>query len=226
MKLQTIGWFLVSIIVIGAGFYIYNDIYSKSAQEIAQNEEIYLENELNLEKGEQNGIIITPIKNENTINIPVPDLNKPIIFGDNVSDKEKELAVLKIDKLTEELKKDNNFFSNWIELGLYRKLIGDYEGAVEVLEYVNLMWPKNDISFNNLGDLYGYYLNNQQKAEKNFLKAIENSPNTIGYYLKMMEFYLDVVKNTGKARQIIERGIQSNSASEELKSFLKNPNLQ
>ena len=46
MKLQTLWWVLIGVIVISAGFYIYNDIYSKSVQEEVQNEEIQLEDGL------------------------------------------------------------------------------------------------------------------------------------------------------------------------------------
>jgi tetratricopeptide (TPR) repeat protein len=226
MKSQIIWWFLVGIIAIGVGFYIYNDIYFKPPQEIAQNKKIQLENEFNLEEGGQNGITITPVKNENTINIPIPDLNRPIIFDDNVSEGVRKTTTEKINKLTEELKKDNSFFSNWIELGLYRKSIGDYIGARDIWEFLSVTSPQNSVSFRNLGDLYSYYLVDKQKAEENFLKAIEINPNEIEYYLKTMEFYRDVMKDVVKARQIIEQGINSNPASEELKSSLNNLNLQ
>lgn len=189
MKSQIIGWFLVGIIAVGVGFYIYKDISPKPKQEIVQKQEIYLEDDLNLEEGNQNGIEITPVEKKTPIEISIPDLNKPIIFADDISDEVRKTTTEKINKLTEELKKDNNLFSNWIELGLYRKLIKDYEGAKEVWEYTNLVWPKNNISFNNLGDLYHFYLKDFPKAEQNLRTAIENNKQNTGTYTALHELY-------------------------------------
>ena len=59
---------------------------------------------------------------------------------------------------------------NWLVLGVYRKMIGDYESAKEVWEYASAIRPQNSVSFNNLGELYAYYLKDNAKAEKIILK--------------------------------------------------------
>ncbi|MBT4894705.1 hypothetical protein HON59_01400 [bacterium] len=211
MKLQTLWWVLIGVIVISAGFYIYNDIYSKSVQEVVQNEEIQLEDGLILEEGSQGGITIAPIENKkNTISTPVPDLNQPIIFGDNVSDREKELATEKINKLTKELKKDSSFFSNWIELGLYRKSIGDYAGARDAWKYANVLQPLNFLPYNNLGDLYHFYLKDYPKSEENFQKAIEHSVENTGVYIGLHELYKYSYKqDTTSVVDILLEGIET-----------------
>ena len=74
MKLQTLWWVLIGVIVISAGFYIYNDIYSKSVQEVVQNEEIQLEDGLILEEGSQGGITIAPIEKATTTESRIPKI--------------------------------------------------------------------------------------------------------------------------------------------------------
>jgi tetratricopeptide (TPR) repeat protein len=205
MKSQIIWWFLIGVIAIGVGFYIYKDISSKPQQDIVQ--ELSLNN---LDKEEDYKVEIIPIENESSANIPIPDLDKPIIFGDNVSEEVRKTTTEKINILIEELKKDNNLFSNWIELGLYRKLIEDYEGAEEVWKYASIVWPKNTISFSNLGDLYHYYLKDFPKAEQNLRVAIENDKNNAQAYIALHELYKYSYKqDTALAESVLLEGILS-----------------
>ena len=107
-------------------------------------------------------------------------------------------------------------------LGVYRKIIGDYEGAREVWEYASAIRPQNSVSFNNLGELYAYYLKNNKKAEENYAKAIENDPSAIYIYRNFFDFYRYFAKDTAKARAILEKGIAANPAtSSDLKNLLK-----
>ena len=49
----------------------------------------------------------------------------------------------KIQDLSSQLKKDSDNLENWLVLGIYRKIIGDYEGAKEVWEYASAIRPQN-----------------------------------------------------------------------------------
>jgi tetratricopeptide (TPR) repeat protein len=83
----------------------------------------------------------------------------------------------------------------WISLGQLRKVIGDYEGARDAWEFGGLLRPQNSATFNNLGALYGLYLNNLPKAEANYLQSVENDPANIPSYIDLAELYW----NTGEA---------------------------
>jgi tetratricopeptide (TPR) repeat protein len=228
-KTQTILGVLVVVIVAGGvGFYIYKDTSSISNSEETSVQE-QVSNVVTKEVGNGTEVVgngnysveIIPIEGTSSIvDIPVPNLNNPVIFGENTSDEARNIITKKIDKLIKELKEDNNLFQDWMELGLYRKMIGDYEGARDAWEYAGAIRPQNSLSFRNLGDLYGYYLKEPKKAEENFLKAIKNAPSQIEYYFKTTEFYREVMKDTVKARKIVEQGIESNESSEELKLLL------
>ena len=81
-----------------------------------------------------------------------------------------KIVTAKIQDLSSQLKKDSDNLENWLVLGVYRKMIGDYESAKEVWEYASAIRPQNSVSFNNLGELYAYYLKDNAKAEKIILK--------------------------------------------------------
>lgn len=106
-------------------------------------------------------------------------------------------------------------------MGSLYKIIEDYDGARVAWEYAGVVSPSSSMWLRNLGDLYGYYLNNPQKAEESLLSAIQKSPQEIEYYFKIVEFYRDITKNTAKARTIVKNGIISNPESEDLKLLLK-----
>mgnify|MGYP001580558355 CR=1 FL=1 len=82
---------------------------------------------------------------------------------------------------------------DWIAIGVIKKFFNDYEGARDVWEYAGVLYPKNGLSFANLGNLYGFYLGDATKAEANFLRAIENDPYQVGYYINLADFYSHVL---------------------------------
>jgi tetratricopeptide (TPR) repeat protein len=158
-----------------------------------------------------------------TSNINMPDLDRPINMPDSLPEDAQKIAREKIEDIAKNLKENPKLFNYWLELGVYRKMINDYEGAAEVWEYAGVISPKNSTSFNNLGDIYAYYLKDNKKAEENFLKALENDPNKIYIYRNVYEFYRYVMKDTEKSRQILEKGIELNlDTSQDLQNLLNN----
>jgi tetratricopeptide (TPR) repeat protein len=153
--------------------------------------------------------------------ISPPDLNRPLIFPTDMPREKQEEMRLKLNMIAAALKADQNLFSQWIELGLYRKAIGDYEGAREAWEYASAIRPKNSLSFGNLGYLYGYYLNDPVKAERNFLTALDNDHTLLYLYAQTAEFYRYVLKDEEKAQEILRRGVAMNPDNQDFKILLK-----
>jgi len=176
-------------------------------------------------EGDMKGVKIEPIaitKDKPAINVPLPDLNKEIKITADMSEDAKKIATTRIQDLSSQLKKDSDNLENWLVLGVYRKMIGDYEGAKELWEYAGAIRPQNSISFNNLGELYAYYLKDNAKAEENYKKAIENDPSAIYIYRNFFDFYRYFAKDTAKARAILEQGIAANpTTSSDLKNLLE-----
>ena len=71
-----------------------------------------------------------------------------------------------------------------------------------------------------MGDLYAYYLRDNQKAEENYLEALELGPSQTYLYFKTAEFYRDFLLDSQKARVIVQKGLINNPNSQELKDLL------
>ena len=214
MKKEKLVFILICIIAVAGIFYVAYQGFSKKNETATVN--------LKPINGENDK---TKLATTTQINkISVPNLSGPILFKDSVSTKTKEEITKKMKDLSEELGKDNDYFDGWIQLGLYRKNIGDYDGAQQAWEYAGLIRPENSLSFGNLGMLYGYYLKDNIMAEKSFIKATKNDKTLIYLYAQFASFYHEVLKNDTKAKAILEQGIAANPgpASQDLQNLLKN----
>lgn len=231
MKKKIIFTLLTIAVLAGVGFYIKNNLF-KTNQARPAIQELSLDKNKTVNiggvtiqgDGGMKGVKIEQVeipKNKITVNAPIPNLNREIKITTDMSDDVKKIVTAKIQDLSSQLKKSSNYLENWLILGTYYKMIGDYEGAKLAWEYITVIAPKNGLAFRNLGDLYGYYLGNPQKAEENFLKAIQNDPNQIEYYFKIVDFYREITKDLAKARAILEKGIAANPSSADLKNLLE-----
>ena len=151
---------------------------------------------------------------------PIPDLDREIVFKEGFSADAQQLIIDDIEKISRELKDDPTFFGNWLYLGLNREAIGDYEGARQVWEYAKLVRSNNFVVRGNLGDLYAYYLKDNQKAEENYLKALELGPRQTYLYFKTAEFYRDFLLDNQKAKETVQTGLINNPTSQDLKNLL------
>ncbi|PIR88907.1 MAG: hypothetical protein COU07_03350 [Candidatus Harrisonbacteria bacterium CG10_big_fil_rev_8_21_14_0_10_40_38] len=104
--------------------------------------------------------------------------------------------------LNEGLKNTPDNIDLWIQVGIIKKIFNNYNGARDAWEYAKIVNPKHSTPYYNLGGLYGSYIKDFEKAEENYLKAIEIDP-TLGYlYLGLADFYENFY--TEKADQAIE----------------------
>lgn len=230
MKKKILFIIFVLLICGGLGFYFYKKLSPKR-----QNQDIVVEklnnNSVNIGgvsiqgEGDMNGVKIEKVdipKEKPTINIPTPDLNRDIKIIGEMSEDARRIATDKIKDISSQLKKDSNNLENWLLLGIYRKMINDYEGAILAWEYAGAISPQSSTPLNNLGDLYAYYIKDEIKAEEYFLQAIKVDPSNIYLYFKITDFYRDFKKDMNKARAILEKGIAANpSTSSDLKSLLE-----
>jgi len=97
---------------------------------------------------------------------------------------------------------------DWIAVGVIKKFFNDYEGVRDAWEYAGVLYPANALSFANLGNLYGFYLHDNEKAEFNFRKAIANDPYQLSYYLSLASFYKEAdVSKKDKVPEVILLGL-------------------
>ena len=130
-------------------------------------------------------------------------------------------ARAEMEELISKLKKNPSNAALWLELGLYRKESGDYEGARQAWEFAHELQPENSVIADNLGVLYGYYLKNGLSSEEFFLAAIALEPNSIHLRLRLFELYRDVLKDKTKARASIEEALKDNPGDEQLTALLE-----
>lgn len=142
--------------------------------------------------------------------IPTPDLERPVKFDPKLSftDEAKNLITSKITSLQSELKKDSSKLLNWLDLGMYQKIAGDYEGALISWKYVSDMAPKDYVSLGNIGDLYAFYLKDNGMAEVYYKKAITNDPKQTYLYVQLAYVYKDAFKDNAKAIAILDQGLK------------------
>jgi len=205
MKSKNIIPIIIIVLVLGAVFYyIVTDLnlFSSDGSDVENRDTNGIEFE-----GEGNPTIeVIDILPEG---VEIPSLDRKISFPDFYNEEAQRITKEKIDKIRSSLLDDPGIFVNWIELGLLYKGVNDYEGAREAWEYASALRPENSLSFGNLGRLYGYYLHENDLAEENYKKALENGPTETYLYFQATEFYRDVVKDINKAIEVVKTGLSN-----------------
>lgn len=167
--------------------------------------------------------IISGSKNDEEIKKQMPDLDREIIIKANLSEEDKKKAEAEIKMLSAELKADFDKLENWLTLGIWRKMIGDYEGAAEVWKFVTIIRPDEPVAFHNLGDLYSQYSPDLPKAEMYYKLAIEkDKSHQPFFYVKLFEFYRYYAKKPDLAENALLQALQTNPGDAYLESVLNN----
>ncbi len=204
---------IIFILIAGsAGWYIYNDLKKPSS----------LPGNAENNQPADSGDTVNPGLSSNLEKIKkqMPDLDRKIVVKINIPEETKNTAITKIKEIAAELKNDYDSRENWLNLGIWQKTIGDYEGARQTWEFVILIRPNDPVAYHNLGDLYSQFLIDFSKAEKYYLLAIEKEPETSFYYMKLHEFYRYFLKKSDLAESILVKGIKATGDSA-LKTILE-----
>ncbi|TSC69114.1 MAG: hypothetical protein G01um101466_188 [Parcubacteria group bacterium Gr01-1014_66] len=125
--------------------------------------------------------------------------------------KEREKIYTDIRIYGAELKADPALFSTWLQVGLLKKVIGDYEGARDAWEYATVIYPQSSVAFSNLGELYWRYLPNFPLAEARFMRAIAINSADPRAYISLAEFYsFGYKEKQNQAPLVLQQGIEAN----------------
>ncbi|TSC68885.1 MAG: hypothetical protein G01um101456_441 [Parcubacteria group bacterium Gr01-1014_56] len=116
------------------------------------------------------------------------------------------------------LRKEPTRVDIWLQLGVNRKIGGDFEGAIEAWEYVAQVAPKevSATAHGNLGDLYMYFIKDYAKADTRFTQAVTLNPKVIDYYRALFYLYRDIYKDKSKAQAILTLGLKNNPGNADL----------
>ncbi len=147
-------------------------------------------------------------------------INRPIVINSSFSPEQQRLSREKIEELIGMIRANYNYDAPWLELGAYRKLNGDYQGAIQAWEFVALIRPQSFVAFHNLGELYGFQLKNYAKGEEYFLRSLANNPENIDGYAQLATLYESQSGKNSLAEKILLQGITANPNNARLKILL------
>lgn len=137
-----------------------------------------------------------------------PALERPIKFSASYPADARRIMTDKINAAVALLKKDPRQYGEWLNLGILRNGIDDWEGARQIWEFLTTMRPEQPAPFANLANLYAFSLKDLVRAEANLKKAIEKGPKEASAYRLGYEIYRFVLKDDARAREILEQGIK------------------
>lgn len=218
---NTIFGVLVFIILGGiAAFLINKDLNKASLMEDDTNNGTATTTEGAVLNGSNNNpgytIEVEPVGSTGGASVPTPDLDRRVNF-ETASQSLKQ----KIEEISADLKKDKNNFDLWLDLGSYRKIIGDYEGARLTWEYLAAVNPNYTVPLINLGDLYQFYLKDYSLADDYMQRVISKTPTSVDAYYRLYSLYaLSYQEKINEAPKILLQGLSVNPKSVELMIML------
>jgi tetratricopeptide (TPR) repeat protein len=215
-KLGIIG--LLSAVVV-AGALIYNDM--KSVERVVENEPPMSATTTSSMYGVNvagNGTITQVVPLDVPVKLPpAPILDRLADPKNSLSSEAREIVRARIKALVTDLKKDTKDVNNWIFLGAEWKALGDFAYARDVWEYAKAINPSYYLSYNNLGDLYHYYLKDFKKSEENWKKSFELKPDHImGYYELAKLYEYSLKEKSSEIPKVLSAGIAKNPKAVDL----------
>ncbi len=148
-------------------------------------------------------------------------IDEPVVVKARLSEASEKLALEKIKESSDLIRLNYNYANPWYDLGAYRKLIGDYDGAIRVWSFIKKIRPDDYVSLSNLGDLYAFTLGDYSRAEEYFLESIARNPQNVDAYIQiaLIYEYHDTPKLT-LTEPLLLNGISANPKDSNLKIAL------
>ncbi|MDO8443252.1 MAG: hypothetical protein Q7S81_03305 [bacterium] len=198
---KTIFIVLTIILVSAASYWVYKDFFALKPENIGVEDTSQTVGGINYEVVEVGSDTnVTAEADSQFKKTALEIVAMPIVFSVEKSEANKEKIQKEIEELNKQISENYNHLDLLIDLGLKRQSIGDYAGAVKVWEFAGIVFPKNYITFQNLGFAYGFYLKDYKLSEKNYLISLENDPTNTQVYLDLVDIY----NFSGQAEKIPE----------------------
>lgn len=166
-------------------------------------------------------VVDTPAYTIETVTIDPPSLDREVSITADLPEDAAAMVRTTIESLKQQLTAEPTRIDLWLKLGVYYKLAGDYEGAIEAWDYVAAGGQSSIsyIGYANQGDLYMNFIKDYAKAETNYKAAISINPRIVEYYRNLFFLYRDIRGNPGAAAAIVEQGLAANPDHPDLLSL-------
>jgi len=87
------------------------------------------------------------------------------------------------------LAQDDHIYIRWNNIGILKKRLKDYDGAVEAWQNAIASNPDQYLAFGNLADLYLFDLGEYDKAEEYYLKVLSMDKHNYNNYFGVAALY-------------------------------------
>ena len=143
------------------------------------------------------------------VSLPLPNLDK-IIINANIPDDKKQEYTGRMKDIVHAIRKGESLYEQLIELASYRKLVEDYAGAEEIWLDMTKRYPTSRQAYDNLGNLYHFYVKDYPKAEVMMKKSIEIENVYAPSYVNLFELYtLSYTEKKQLAEQVLLDGLKN-----------------
>ncbi len=202
-----IGSIVILILIIGGSYVLFHTKPQPVVGQSSTGSTTVLGNGISVTTHGGGSVSIVPIQNI----VQHPSLTGAIVISSSLSSA--AATILRSDEQTliTELTKTPTRLDLWLQLGVDRKIGGDYAGAIAAWKYV-ATGPSSIsyIAYGNLGDLYMNFDVNYPKAESSYKAAIAANPSIIDYYNELYMLYRYKENNLTAAANILAQGLKAN----------------
>lgn len=147
-----------------------------------------------------------------------PNYKTPLSFSATMDEAVKLALQKQFDATVSMIDKDKTSFQGWVNLGIIRKMVGDYKGAEAAWKYVVQIYPSSTVGFDNLGALYLDFIKDYAKAEAMFKQSITLDSHDINAYQQLFSLYTTYGYKQGAAvaAELLAAGLKANPGNETL----------
>ncbi len=146
----------------------------------------------------------------------MPSLDRAFVFPDHIPAEAHAGYLKKHNDTIAALRTNPSSIPDWFNLAIEYRTVGDYEGAVEVYEYVSAANPTEPISVRNLGEYYFHNVKDYVRAEEYYRRSIAIDSTMSVNYSDLHEMYRYATNEPEKAVQILEEGIKNIERNESI----------
>ena len=136
----------------------------------------------------------------------------PTSFGED----EKRVTLEKLEKVKKFYNENPNAWEAWIEIGNFRILLEDYEGAIEAFQNSLVLQSNNILGYRNIAEVYRSNLKDYTKAEEYYRLASEVNSVNADIYIVLSRMQYGLMDKVDEAEETIVKGINATDNNQDL----------